>query len=285
VLRNQLVAEAETRSRNLQKAARNLGLRLLFLGVGSEREFDEAFTSIAKQKAGALFVDGSPYFLIRRDQLIALAALHSLCDLCVAGLCRRRRTDKLRNQYHQRGPAGRQLHWPYSQGREILGGIEKMTAHARVMAAGFFGEHFNYVCAIDQIDHGRDTFSVSASSIPYRAQPNDFDLVHTSLEHVEGVCCVRNRDSGGECRQMHDERIVRMKLDYIEEMIKDLFHLRFGKLDAFGDGATFNHELSSPVYATSDRVFCSTWPTCVTPSETGPLSHCDQRISAVLATD
>jgi hypothetical protein len=106
VLRNQLVAEAETRSRNLQKAARNLGLRLLFLGVGSEREFDEAFTSIAKQKAGALFVDGSPCFLIRRDRLIALAALHSFCDLCVPGLCRRRRTDELRNQYHQRGPAG-----------------------------------------------------------------------------------------------------------------------------------------------------------------------------------
>ena len=78
VLRNQLVAEAETRSKNLEEAAANLGLRLLFLGVSSEQDFDRAFVSIAEQKAGALFIDGSPYFLIRRDRLIALVARHAL---------------------------------------------------------------------------------------------------------------------------------------------------------------------------------------------------------------
>jgi putative ABC transport system substrate-binding protein len=67
VLNNPLVAEAETRSRNLQEAARTLGLRLLFLSIGSEREFDAAFAIIAEQKASALFVDGGPFFFDRRD--------------------------------------------------------------------------------------------------------------------------------------------------------------------------------------------------------------------------
>jgi putative tryptophan/tyrosine transport system substrate-binding protein len=78
VLNNPLVAEAESRSRNLQEAARILGLRLLFLNVSSDRDFDTAFATIADQKAGALFVDGGPFFVGRRDQLVALAARHAL---------------------------------------------------------------------------------------------------------------------------------------------------------------------------------------------------------------
>ena len=37
-----------------------------------------AFSTIADQNAGALFVDGNPFFVSRRDQLIGLAAHHSL---------------------------------------------------------------------------------------------------------------------------------------------------------------------------------------------------------------
>jgi putative ABC transport system substrate-binding protein len=78
VLDNPIVTEAETRLRDLQEAARTLGLRLLFQTVGSERELDAAFATIAEQKAGALFVDGSPFFVSRRDQLIGLAARQAL---------------------------------------------------------------------------------------------------------------------------------------------------------------------------------------------------------------
>jgi ABC-type uncharacterized transport system substrate-binding protein len=78
VLNNPIVTEAETRLRDLQEAARTLGLRLLFQTVGSERELDAAFAIIADQKAGALFVDGNPFFASRRDQLIGLAARHAL---------------------------------------------------------------------------------------------------------------------------------------------------------------------------------------------------------------
>jgi putative ABC transport system substrate-binding protein len=78
VLDNPIVTEAETRLRDLQEAALTLGLRLLFQTVGSERELDAAFATIAEQKAGALFVDGSPFFVSRRDQLIGLAARQAL---------------------------------------------------------------------------------------------------------------------------------------------------------------------------------------------------------------
>jgi ABC-type uncharacterized transport system substrate-binding protein len=78
VLNNPIVTEAETRLRDLQEAARTLGLRLLFQTVGSERELDAAFATIADQKAGALFVDGNPFFVSRRDQLIGLAARQTL---------------------------------------------------------------------------------------------------------------------------------------------------------------------------------------------------------------
>jgi ABC-type uncharacterized transport system substrate-binding protein len=78
VLNNPIVTEAETRLRELQEAARTLGVRLLFQTVGSERELDAAFATIADQKAGALFVDGNPFFVSRRDQLIRLAARQTL---------------------------------------------------------------------------------------------------------------------------------------------------------------------------------------------------------------
>jgi ABC-type uncharacterized transport system substrate-binding protein len=78
VLNNPIVTEAETRLRDLQEAARTLGVRLLFQTVGSERELDAAFATIADQKAGALFVDGNPFFVSRRDQLIRLAARQTL---------------------------------------------------------------------------------------------------------------------------------------------------------------------------------------------------------------
>jgi putative tryptophan/tyrosine transport system substrate-binding protein len=78
VLNNSLVAEAEARSKNLQQAARDLGLRMFFQNISRAEEFETAFAAISEQKAGGLFVDGSPYFLIRREQLTALAARHAL---------------------------------------------------------------------------------------------------------------------------------------------------------------------------------------------------------------
>jgi putative tryptophan/tyrosine transport system substrate-binding protein len=42
--------------------------------VSSEGDFDVAFTTIANRRIGALFVSGSPFFINRRNQLIAMVA-------------------------------------------------------------------------------------------------------------------------------------------------------------------------------------------------------------------
>jgi putative ABC transport system substrate-binding protein len=74
VLISPLVADAESRSIDLQDLARTMRLRLLRLMVKSEEDFDAAFATIAARKPGALFVFGSPFFDSRRDQIVALAA-------------------------------------------------------------------------------------------------------------------------------------------------------------------------------------------------------------------
>jgi putative ABC transport system substrate-binding protein len=78
VLNNPLVAETEARSKALAEAAGTIGLKLLFLNVSSDHDFEAVFTTIANQRIGALFVSGSPFFNYRRDQLIPLAARHQI---------------------------------------------------------------------------------------------------------------------------------------------------------------------------------------------------------------
>jgi putative ABC transport system substrate-binding protein len=73
-----LVAEAESRLRDLRDAARTMRLRLLPLTVNNEHDFDTAFSTISERKPGALFVFGSPLFDSRRDQIVALASHHGV---------------------------------------------------------------------------------------------------------------------------------------------------------------------------------------------------------------
>jgi ABC-type uncharacterized transport system substrate-binding protein len=60
----------------VQSAAQARGLRVLSLRVSADSEFDAAFTQIAAQRAGALFVGDSPFFTSRRDRIVGLAAQH-----------------------------------------------------------------------------------------------------------------------------------------------------------------------------------------------------------------
>ena len=78
VFNNALVAETEARSKSLAEAAAKLGLQLVFFNIAGESDFDAVFDDIAKQKIGALFVSGSPYFISRRDQLVLAAARHEV---------------------------------------------------------------------------------------------------------------------------------------------------------------------------------------------------------------
>jgi putative tryptophan/tyrosine transport system substrate-binding protein len=63
---------AETLSRDLQAAARTLGLQLHILHASTNSEIDEAFGSLAKLQAGGLVIGPDPFFNTRKDQLSAL---------------------------------------------------------------------------------------------------------------------------------------------------------------------------------------------------------------------
>jgi putative ABC transport system substrate-binding protein len=71
-------ANAESQTRELQEAARTLGLQLHVLRASAERDFDTAFASIIQVRAGGLVVASDPFFFGRRQLLIALAARHAV---------------------------------------------------------------------------------------------------------------------------------------------------------------------------------------------------------------
>jgi putative ABC transport system substrate-binding protein len=68
---------AERNINAVQEAARAKGLQVRILRAGTESEIDAAFASLVELKAHALLV-GSPTFLSRREQIVALAARYAV---------------------------------------------------------------------------------------------------------------------------------------------------------------------------------------------------------------
>jgi putative ABC transport system substrate-binding protein len=71
-------ANAETVVRDLDLAARTIGLQLQMFEASTSSEIDAAFASIALAQPDALFVAGQTYFNSRRIQLVHLASYHRL---------------------------------------------------------------------------------------------------------------------------------------------------------------------------------------------------------------
>jgi putative tryptophan/tyrosine transport system substrate-binding protein len=78
VLLNPNFMEAGTQSRIVDTAARTLNRQIQILNVSNDRDIDVAFTGMDQQRAGALLVASDPFFFIRREQLVALAARHAV---------------------------------------------------------------------------------------------------------------------------------------------------------------------------------------------------------------
>ena len=72
------VINAETTLRDVEAAARTLGLQLQVLKANTAREIEEAFAWNDRQRPDALFVGGTAFLNIRRVQLVQLAAFHRL---------------------------------------------------------------------------------------------------------------------------------------------------------------------------------------------------------------
>jgi ABC-type uncharacterized transport system substrate-binding protein len=69
---------AERLSRDLQAAARTLGLQLHVLHASTERDFDAVFASLPRLRAGALVIGSDPFFNSRSQKLVALALHHAM---------------------------------------------------------------------------------------------------------------------------------------------------------------------------------------------------------------
>ena len=69
---------AATQTLAMRQAARSLGLNLLVVTAGTERDIDTAFATLVRERAGALAVAASGFFFFHREQLVALAAHHGM---------------------------------------------------------------------------------------------------------------------------------------------------------------------------------------------------------------
>ena len=69
---------AETNTKEMQAAARTLGIELHVLNASTEREFERAFAKLTDLRAGGLVIGPDPFFTSRREQLAALALRHAV---------------------------------------------------------------------------------------------------------------------------------------------------------------------------------------------------------------
>ena len=69
---------AETTLRDVEPAARAMGLQIQVLNASTSREIDAAFATFARERPDALFVGGDAFFTSRRVQLAHLAARHAI---------------------------------------------------------------------------------------------------------------------------------------------------------------------------------------------------------------
>ncbi len=71
-------ANTETTLRDVEPAARAVGLQIQVLNADTSHEINAAFATIVRERPDALFSASSPYFTSRRIQLVQLAARHAI---------------------------------------------------------------------------------------------------------------------------------------------------------------------------------------------------------------
>jgi ABC-type uncharacterized transport system substrate-binding protein len=69
---------AEAQARDLQAAARTLGLQIHVLHASSDRDFETVFATLVQVRAGGLVISSDSFLFSRSEQLAALAARHAV---------------------------------------------------------------------------------------------------------------------------------------------------------------------------------------------------------------
>jgi putative ABC transport system substrate-binding protein len=78
VLINPSNPAAESRSKDLQMAARTLERNIHIVSASSESDLETAFATLIQQRADALLISTDSFFTSQRDRLVGLAARHAL---------------------------------------------------------------------------------------------------------------------------------------------------------------------------------------------------------------
>jgi putative tryptophan/tyrosine transport system substrate-binding protein len=69
---------AKTTLRDVEPAARAMGLQIQIFNADTSGEIDAAFATLVRERPDALFVGGDPFFVSRRVQLTHLASRHAI---------------------------------------------------------------------------------------------------------------------------------------------------------------------------------------------------------------
>jgi putative tryptophan/tyrosine transport system substrate-binding protein len=74
-------ADSETQLRNVQEGARTLGREIQILQASTERQIDDGFAALGRQRPDALLVVPTAFFTAQRKRIVELAAHHSLSTI------------------------------------------------------------------------------------------------------------------------------------------------------------------------------------------------------------
>src|SRR5215813_4181904 len=74
----------ETTLRDVETAARAIGLQVQVFNAGTSQEIHAAFAAMVRERLDALFLGSDPFFTSRRVQLATLSARHAIPLLCQA---------------------------------------------------------------------------------------------------------------------------------------------------------------------------------------------------------
>jgi putative ABC transport system substrate-binding protein len=78
LLMNPDTSDTDSQAREAQEAARSLGQQLQILRARTEQDIDTAFAALVQLRAHALVVASDPFFNLRHEQILALAARHAV---------------------------------------------------------------------------------------------------------------------------------------------------------------------------------------------------------------
>jgi putative ABC transport system substrate-binding protein len=73
ILLNPKNPDSEDEAKDVQEAARTLGVQILVLNAGTESEIDAAFTKLVEQRVGALMLGADTFFTSQRTRLATLS--------------------------------------------------------------------------------------------------------------------------------------------------------------------------------------------------------------------